>query len=184
MGKETEEIIMAGFGGQGILFLGKVLAETGMLTGQNVSWIPAYGPEMRGGTANCSVVISRNEIASPIVTEPDTLIAMNIPSVARFVDKIRPGGTLIYNSSLIDQKEFRSDIKICAIPANQLANEVGSDKVANVVMAGAYARFSDMMNFDAFIKAFPTLVPGKKKELLELNLAALKKGYDCANSTH
>jgi 2-oxoglutarate ferredoxin oxidoreductase subunit gamma len=109
---------------------------------------------------------------------------MNIPSVARFVDKIRPGGTLIYNSSLIDQKEFRSDIKVCAIPANQLANEVGSDKVANVVMAGAYARFSDMMNFDAFIKAFPTLVPGKKKELLELNLAALKKGYDCANSTH
>jgi 2-oxoglutarate ferredoxin oxidoreductase subunit gamma len=136
MGKETEEIIMAGFGGQGILFLGKVLAETGMMTGQNVSWIPAYGPEMRGGTANCSVVISKHEIASPIVTEPDTLIAMNIPSVAKFIDKIRKGGTLIYNSSLIDQKEF------------------------------------------------PNLVPGKKKDLLEINLAALKKGYDCANSAH
>jgi len=184
MGKETEEIIMAGFGGQGILFLGKVLAETGMMTGQNVSWIPAYGPEMRGGTANCSVVISQHEIASPIVTEPDTLIAMNIPSVAKFLDKIRPGGTLIYNSSLIDQKEFRSDIKVCAVPANKLAAEAGSDKTANVVMAGAYARFSDMMNFDAFLKAFPSLVPAKKKDLLEINLAALKKGYDCANSAH
>lgn len=184
MEKETEEIIMAGFGGQGVLFLGRVLAETGMMTGQNVSWIPAYGPEMRGGTANCSVVISKNDIASPIVSEPDTLIVMNIPSVARFIDKVRPGGTLIYNSSLISQTEFRSDIKICAIPANQLATELGNDKVANIVMAGAYARFSDMINLDAFLKAFPILVPARKKDLLEINLAALKKGYDCANSKH
>lgn len=182
MEKETEEIIMAGFGGQGILFLGKVLAEVGLAVGQKVSWIPAYGPEMRGGTANCSVVISNNEIASPIVLEPDTVIAMNRPSVTKFEPTIKPDGTLIYNSSLIDVTEFRKDIKSYAVPASELAIELGNDKVANVIMAGAYARISGVFSYDDVINAFPKFMPSSKKELLEINLKAFEKGYEFAGN--
>ncbi len=180
MGKETEEIIMAGFGGQGILFLGKVLAEVGLANGSKVSWIPSYGPEMRGGTANCSVVISQHEIASPIVIEPDTLIAMNLPSVTKFEPKVKAGGMMIYNSSLINTTEFRKDIKAFAVPASEMAIELGNDKVANVIMAGAYAKLSGMFNYDEVINAFPSFMPASKKELLEININAFKKGYEYA----
>ncbi len=180
MRKETEEIIMAGFGGQGILFLGKVLAEVGLASGSKVSWIPSYGPEMRGGTANCSVVISQHEIASPIVLEPDTLIAMNRPSVTRFEPKVKAGGTMIYNSSLIDVKDFRKDIRAFAVPASQMAIEMGNDKVANVIMAGAYAKLSGLFNYDQVISAFPNFMPSSKKELLDININAFKKGYEYA----
>lgn len=182
MGKETEEIIMAGFGGQGILFLGKVLAEVGLAIGQKVSWIPAYGPEMRGGTANCSVVISQNEIASPIVMEPDTLIAMNRPSVTKFEPTVKPGGTMIFNSSLIDTREFRSDIKTYAVPASEMAIELGNDKVANVIMAGAYARLSGVFSYDEVVSAFPRFIPSSKKDLFDINMSAFKKGYEYAGS--
>ena len=180
MGKETEEIIMAGFGGQGILFLGKVLAEVGMATGSKVSWIPSYGPEMRGGTANCSVVISHEEIASPIVLEPDTLIAMNLPSVTKFEPKIKAGGIMIYNSSLINISDFRKDIKAYAVPASEMAIELGNDKVANVIMAGAYAKLSGKFKYDEVIDAFPKFMPASKKELLDININAFKKGYEFA----
>jgi 2-oxoglutarate ferredoxin oxidoreductase subunit gamma len=178
MGRELEEIIMAGFGGQGILFLGKVLAEVGMSTGQNVSWMPSYGPEMRGGTANCTVVISKPEIASPIVLEPDTLIAMNRPSVTKFEPKIKAGGTMLYNSSLIDQEKFRDDIKVIDVPANKLAADLGNAKVANVIMAGAYVSISGVITYDDVIEALPKIIPASKKDLLEINIEAFKKGYE------
>ncbi|GAB4278130.1 MAG: 2-oxoacid:acceptor oxidoreductase family protein [Candidatus Rifleibacteriota bacterium] len=182
MGKGTEEIIMAGFGGQGILFLGKVLAEVGMAVGRKVSWIPSYGPEMRGGTANCSVVISDEEIASPIVLEPDTLIAMNLPSVTKFEPKIKAGGTMIYNSSLINITEFRKDIKSYAVPASEMAIEMGNDKVANVIMAGAYARLTGTFSEQDVVNAFPKFLPSSKKDLLEININAFKKGYEFAGN--
>lgn len=178
MSSKVERIILAGFGGQGILFLGKVLAETGMHAGKHVSWIPSYGPEMRGGTANCTVILSENEIASPIVTVPDTVIAMNRPSVAKFNLKIKAGGMLMYNSSLIERQEFRDDIRLVEIPASEIAEELGNPRVANLVMAGAYSKFSKLITFENLTAALPTLMPGGKKEMLEINLAAFKKGFD------
>jgi 2-oxoglutarate ferredoxin oxidoreductase subunit gamma len=179
MPEQTEEIVMAGFGGQGILFLGKILAELGMKIGFNVSWIPSYGPEMRGGTANCSVVLSNVPISSPIVNEPDTVIAMNRPSVARFNPKIKKAGMLIYNSSLIEGEKIREDIKTMKVPASEIADQLGNAKVANLVMAGAYVKFSKIIDFSQALKLIPQVIPAKKKELAELNLNAFKKGYEC-----
>ncbi len=178
MDKQAEEIIMAGFGGQGILFLGKVLAEFGLSAGKNVSWIPSYGPEMRGGTANCTVVISESPIASPIVLEPDTVIAMNRPSVAKFMPKIRKGGMLLYNSSLIEGEKFRDDVKTYGIPASKIADELGNPKVANLVMVGAYIRHCTFFDYDKVANVLPKIIPAKKKEMAEINKAAFDKGYN------
>lgn len=180
MSSKVERIILAGFGGQGVLFMGKILAETGMKAGKHVSWIPSYGPEMRGGTANCTVILSENEIASPMVTVPDTVIAMNKPSVAKFNLRIKAGGMLMYNSSLIERQEFRDDIRLVEIPARDIAVEAGSDRVANVVMAGAYCNFSKLIHFDDMLKAMPQLIPARKQDMLELNVEAFKKGYEYA----
>jgi 2-oxoglutarate ferredoxin oxidoreductase subunit gamma len=178
MSSKVERIILAGFGGQGILFLGKVLAETGMRAGKNVSWIPSYGPEMRGGTANCTVILSENEIASPMVTVPDSVIAMNRPSVAKFNVRIKAGGMLMYNSSLIERQEFRDDIRLVEIPASEIAEEIGNPRVANLVMAGAYAKFSKLFTYEDLVAAMPSLMPGSKKEMLEVNLQAIEKGFN------
>lgn len=178
MSSKVERIILAGFGGQGILFLGKVLAETGMRAGKNVSWIPSYGPEMRGGTANCTVILSENEIASPMVTVPDTVIAMNRPSVAKFNVRIKAGGMLMYNSSLIERQEFRDDIRLVEIPASDIAEELGNPRVANLVLAGAYAKFSKLFTYEDLVAAMPSLMPGSKKDLLEINMSAIEKGFN------
>jgi len=177
MSAEVERIILAGFGGQGVLFLGKILAEVGMRCGKNVSWLPSYGPEMRGGTANCTVVISEHPIASPMVSVPDTVIAMNRPSVAKFNVRIKAGGMLIYNSSLIERQEFRDDIRLVEIPASEIADELGNARVANLVMAGAYAQFSKLFTYEEMVKTLPLLMPAKKKEFLEVNIQALERGY-------
>ncbi len=178
MSSKVERIILAGFGGQGILFLGRVLAETGMNSDKHVSWIPAYGPEMRGGTANCSVIISENEIASPMVTVPDVVVAMNAPSVTKFNQKIKAGGMLMYNSSLIERQEFRDDIRLVEIPANEIAEELGNQRVASLVMAGAFAKFSKLLTLEDVLRTMPLMLKGNRQEMLELNMAALKKGYD------
>lgn len=177
MSTNIERIILAGFGGQGILFLGKVLAEVGMHSGKHVSWIPSYGPEMRGGTANCTVVISENPIASPMVTIPDTVIALNKPSVAKFSPRIKGGGMLMYNSSLIERQEFRDDIRLVEIPASEIADDLGNPRVANMVMAGAYATYSKVITYDDLVRLLPSLLPAKKKELIEINMAAVERGY-------
>lgn len=177
MSAEVERIILAGFGGQGILFLGKILAEVGMRCGKHVSWLPSYGPEMRGGTANCTVIISEHSIASPLVTVPDTVIAMNRPSVAKFNVRIKAGGMLMYNSSLIERQEFRDDIRLVEIPASEIADELGNARVANLVMAGAYVKFSKLVTYEEMAKSLPSLIPARKKELMDVNTQAFERGY-------
>lgn len=178
----VEEIIMAGFGGQGILFLGKILAELGMKAGRFVSWIPSYGPEMRGGTANCAVVLSDAPISSPLVNEPDAVLAMNRPSVARFISKLKAGGVIIYNSTLIEGEKFREDIRVIKVPATEVADELSNPRVANLVMAGAYARMSKIIRYQEAVNVLPTLIPAKRKELAQINLTAFTRGFQIADS--
>src|SRR5690554_2785131 len=131
------EIIIAGFGGQGVLVMGQLLAYAGMLEDKEVSWYPSYGPEQRGGTCNCSVVVSEEEVGSPIVAEPNLAIVMNLPSLERFESTIKPGGLLLYNTTLIEQKPKRTDIRIIGVPANEVADRLGNARVSNMVMLGA-----------------------------------------------
>ncbi|MBI3039432.1 2-oxoacid:acceptor oxidoreductase family protein [bacterium] len=175
---KVEKIILAGFGGQGILFLGKLLAQVGMISGKYVSWIPSYGPEMRGGTANCTVIISEQPIGSPLVTIPDIVIAMNRPSVSKFNVRIKPGGMLMYNSSLIERQEFRDDIRLVEIPASEIADDLGDSRVANMVMAGAYVKLSKILIYEDVTKNISALISTTKKALTELNLTAFEKGYN------
>lgn len=182
MSTNIERIILAGFGGQGILFLGKVLAEVGMHSGKHVSWIPSYGPEMRGGTANCSVVIAKEPIGSPMVNEPDCVLALNKPSIDKFAKTIRQGGVLVYNSSMSDQKPEKDGVTCIPVPASQIAEELGSSRVTNLVMVGAFAKYSQMVKYDDLVKWLPQIIPAKKKELAEINLHALKKGYEYVSS--
>ncbi|HOX23840.1 MAG TPA: 2-oxoacid:acceptor oxidoreductase family protein [Elusimicrobiales bacterium] len=170
-------IKISGFGGQGVVSAGALLANAGMLDGLNVSLFPAYGAEMRGGTANCSVVMSSDEVASPIVTVPDTVIVMNEPSLARWEKDMKPGGLMIINSSLVNSKPTRKDIKAVYVPCNQIAQELGSLKIANAVVLGAYAKQTKAVSPESLIKALPKVYKKAKPEVLELNAQAIKKGF-------
>ena len=133
-----ERLIVAGFGGQGVLSLGQIIAYASMYENKNVTWLPSYGPEMRGGTANCSVVVDDNPIASPVIATPDTLIAMNKPSLDKFIDKVKSDGLVLVNSSLISEKVKREDVTVVYVDANAVAHKVGNDKASNLVVLGAY----------------------------------------------
>lgn len=133
-----DKILLAGFGGQGVMFIGKVLAYSGMLGEREVCWIPSYGPEMRGGTANCSVLISDEEINSPVISQADAGIVLNQPSYDKFLTRIKPGGTLVANSSIVNIAQNRDDINLIAVPATELANEIGNASLANMVCLGAF----------------------------------------------
>ena len=178
MSAEVERIILAGFGGQGILFLGKVLAEVGMHCGKHVSWIPSYGPEMRGGTANCAVAVSDEEIASPVASTPEVVVAMNQPSFVRFQGALQSGGLLCANSSLVHTESARGDIEILAVPTSELAGELGSMKVANMIMLGALVRASSMISYDAMVENLAEILGKGRAKLLDLNKKALAMGYD------
>jgi len=173
-----EEIIVAGFGGQGVLLLGQVLAQAGMLEGKHVSWFPSYGPEMRGGTANCSVVISTGEIGSPVVSEPDTAIVMNLPSLTRFGPLVEPGGLLILNSSLINEPFRRDDIEVVNVPASEEAQALGNARVANMVVLGVYLAASDIIKPESVYRALPAVLPERHHDLLPLNEAAIQRGME------
>ena len=175
-----ESVIIAGFGGQGILFAGQVLAYAGMYDGNEVVWMPSYGPEMRGGTANCTVVVSSDRIRSPLVPNPLGVIAMNRPSFDRFEPDVRPGGVLIVNSSLIDAKSSRTDIRVFEVPANHIAEELGSAKVANLVALGAYVAATRAASLDSISKAVDKVVPDERAALRALNATAFRRGYDHA----
>ena len=175
-----EEIIIAGFGGQGIMVMGRLLAHAGMVEGRNVSWIPSYGPEMRGGTANCCVVISSDPIGSPVVAEPDTVIAMNRPSLEKFAPSIRPSGLLIYNSSLIDIVPERQDITAIAVRASGIASELGDVRAANMVALGAYLRARGVVSREAVVDSIRAVMPKLSQSLIDLNVKALDKGMDIA----
>ena len=165
-------IVIAGFGGQGILFAGKVLAYAGLQEGMEISWLPSYGPEMRGGTANCTVVVSDKPVSCPLVYEADVVVAMNLPSMTRFESLVKPGGMLFYNSSLIPQKPTRTDIQTIPVPANDIAMEMGNSRAANMVMLGAVAHGSGVAGDEALDKILAKVFSGKKAALLDLNRKA------------
>ncbi|MHB1651104.1 MAG: 2-oxoacid:acceptor oxidoreductase family protein [Desulfitobacteriaceae bacterium] len=169
--------ILAGFGGQGVLFIGKVLAQAGLLANRQVTWIPSYGPEMRGGTANCSVIISEKKIGSPTVGKPDLALVMNEASYKKFLLAVIPGGTLYVNSSLIPESEGRSDIRIIRLPANAIAHELGQDSVANIIMLGAMQVLTPSLPDEVIEQALQEMT-GKKPTLMEMNVRALQAGRE------
>jgi 2-oxoglutarate ferredoxin oxidoreductase subunit gamma len=171
-------IKISGFGGQGVISAGYLLAQAGMMEGKEVSFFPAYGAEMRGGTANCSVVVASEEVSTPIVSTPDTAIVLNEPSLAKFEPAVKPGGLLIINSSLINSKATRKDIKVLYVPCNEIANELGNAKVMNMVALGAFAAATGAMSVDAIGKALPKVYKKLKPEVIELNIKALKRGAE------
>lgn len=173
------ESIFAGFGGQGVMLMGQLLAYSGMYEGKNVTYFPSYGPEMRGGTANCSVIVSNEAVGSPVISELGILVAMNRPSMEKFEATVKPGGILFYNSSLIDVKPKRTDIKAVAVPANDIANELGNTRVANMVVMGAVLKATGVVGIDTVMKVLTEKVlTGKKKDLVGINRAALEKGME------
>ena len=178
---QPEGVMIAGFGGQGIIFAGKLLAQTAMRAGREVTYIPAYGAEVRGGTSNCSIVIHDQPIASPLVSTPTSLLAMNKASLARFAPCLRPGGLLIYNRSLIDtEPEPTGRTVVVPIPADELAIELGSQQVANMVMLGAYIHMSGILDLDQVVAALPDVLAKRHHNTLPANIAALNKGADFA----
>ena len=175
---KTTQILIAGFGGQGILFAGKFLAYKGLLEELQVSWLPSYGPEMRGGTANCNVILSDTPVGSPIVTTPDVLIAMNLPSLQKYVDTVAPGGQIYLDSSLIDVKVERSDVEVFYIPASQMARDNGIATLANMIIIGALLENHSELSFEGVDTVVEKLVPAKKAALVELNKKALSLGRE------
>ncbi len=175
----TNEIIISGFGGQGVMAIGKTLTEAGMKEGMEVSWLPSYGPEMRGGTANCSVVLSHEPIVSPIVLEPSELIAMNLPSLIKFEPVVKKGGTIFVNSSVVDQKVSRSDVRAVYVDCIKIADELGNAKVANMVMLGAYIEAMKNLSTDTIKEMLVHMFTGPKAKLVDLNIEALKRGAQC-----
>jgi 2-oxoglutarate ferredoxin oxidoreductase subunit gamma len=173
-----QEVIIAGFGGQGVLFAGKLLAYTGLEVGKDATWIPSYGPEMRGGTANCTVVVSDEEIGSPFVKNPTAVIAMNLPSLDKFEDRVAPGGVLVVNASMVDRPVQREDITVVNIPANEIAEDIGSSRSANMVLLGALLGNLDLLPLDAIEKALEGHMPERHKKFLQGNIEALRKGAE------
>ncbi|MDZ7374735.1 MAG: 2-oxoacid:acceptor oxidoreductase family protein [candidate division KSB1 bacterium] len=171
-------IKIAGFGGQGILLLGLALAEAGMEAGYQVSWLPSYGPEMRGGTANCHVILSSRRIGSPLVSRPSVLIAMNRPSLDRFEPEVEGGGLVMYDSSLIDRPVMRKDVEALAVPATAMADELGNTRAANMVMLGAYVAHTGVVGREHVVQILPKVI--KRKQLIELNERAIAKGWEYA----
>jgi len=171
-----QQNLFAGFGGQGMLLIGQFLAQAGMTEGKYVSWLPSYGPEMRGGTANCSVCVSDKPIASPVLTRANCVVAMNRPSLDKFEDMVRPGGFLIINSSLIDTKARRDDINVFYVPASELAEKVGNIKVANVIILGAFLELTKCVSMDSVLDAIALKLGKKKAHLVEINKQALIEG--------
>ena len=174
----TTQILIAGFGGQGILFAGKFLANKGLLEGRQLSWLPSYGPEMRGGTANCSVVLSDQPIGSPIVTKPDVLIAMNLPSRDKYESAVVPGGVIFVDSALIERKVRRNDVKAYYIPATKLAQQNGIPTLANMIMLGKVMRECDFVSYEGIEDAVRTVVSAKHADLFDVNLRAINIGRE------
>ncbi len=174
----TSEIQLAGFGGQGILFAGKVLAYCGMYSGREVSWLPSYGPEMRGGTCNCSVILSDDKIGSPVVQNPSVLIAMNQPSFAKFISDVVSGGTVLADSSLIDVQTDRTDITVYSVPATDMAKESGLTGGANIILLGKLIKETGIISMEDIEGALRKIIPPKKAQLIENNMKAIQLGYD------
>ncbi len=174
----TRELLFAGFGGQGLLFSGKVLAYKGLIEDKNVSWLPSYGPEMRGGTANCSVIISDEPVGAPIISTPDVLVAMNLPSLDKYESTVRPGGKIFVDSSLIERKVERGDVDVYYIPATKLANENGAPTLANMILMGKLLRVFEEYDEELVKKALGKCISARHADLLDLNLKCMEIGRD------
>lgn len=175
-------IIIAGFGGQGVLFAGQLLTYAGMDKGLHVTWIPSYGPEMRGGTANCTVIVSDEEIGAPTVARPDVAVVFSIPSYEKYEELLKPGGLLIVNSSIVKETSQRTDIEVVALPANVIAEEFGSTKMMNMVTIGALLAKRPFLDIDDLCKTLQDHLPARKHHLLEANKQVLQRGYELATA--
>lgn len=171
-------IRIAGFGGQGVISAGILLAQAGVEDKKNASWLPSYGPEMRGGTANCSVVVTDGEVYTPIVSAPDTVIVMNEPSLPKFEPLLKKGGLMIINSSLINSRPTREDITVVCVPCNQIAAEIGMDRIANLVALGAFVKLTGAVTLASVADAMKKVYKRAKPEMLEINRKALQAGFD------
>lgn len=170
------DLIIAGFGGQGVLLIGKMLAYAGMADGKEVSWLPSYGPEMRGGTCNCTVVIADRPVGSPVVERPRVAMVMNLPSLEKYEGMVKPGGLLLVNTSLINREVQRSDVRAIKVPANEIANRLGNPRAANMVALGAYLGATRAVSLEAVEGLVRETFAGKAK-VIDSNLAALREGY-------
>ena len=174
----TVQILIAGFGGQGVLFAGKFIAYKALLEGKQLSWLPSYGPEMRGGTANCSVIVSNDPVGSPIVSNPDVLMVMNLPSLDKYENAAVKGAKIFVDSTLIERKVARTDVDTFYIPATQMANEAGISTLSNMIMVGKVIRETGVVSYDNIVDAFKKVVSAKHANLLDVNLKALEMGYN------
>ena len=172
----TQQVQIAGFGGQGVMSMGQMLCYGGMLEGREVSYLPSYGPEMRGGAAYCMITVSDEPVGAPVFAHPDCLMAMNLPSLDKFEGNVAPGGRLFINSSLISRKAERSDIEVHYIPANDIALELGNSRVAGMVMLGAYLKLSGVVGHDGIHGALKKVLGERKASLIDVNLQALERG--------
>ncbi len=171
-----KETIFAGFGGQGVLMMGYVFAVSVMRDGRHVTYLPSYGAEVRGGTANCTVVVSDEEIASPVSSSPDHVIVMNNPSLLRYQGVIRSGGTMMINDSLVEAELARDDVEEIRVPVTEIANELGSPRIANMIMLGAFAAKSGLTSLDSLMNGLTEIVKGKKASIMELNRKGMERG--------
>jgi 2-oxoglutarate ferredoxin oxidoreductase subunit gamma len=174
------EIVIAGFGGQGVMSMGQLITYAAMHEGKHVSWLPSYGPEQRGGTANCAVMVSDQEIGSPLIENPTVAIVLNKPSFDKFEPRVVSGGVLIVNSSLIENKSTRTDIKVIEIPAIELATEIGEPRVSNSVILGAFVAASGAVTIDSVVEGLRNVLPERRHNLIPANKVALEKGAEFA----
>lgn len=174
----SKQMLIAGFGGQGVLFAGKFIAYAGLIEEKEVSWLPSYGPEMRGGTANCSVILSDSKVGSPIVDKPDVLVALNAPSLDKYEDAVVPGGQIFVDSSLIERKVKRTDVEVFYIPASKLASDKNLSGLANMIMMGHMIKHSEVISYDTVEKSMAKVVSAKKQNLFDANKNAVELGYN------
>lgn len=174
------QILIAGFGGQGILFAGKFLAYQGLMEGKEISWLPSYGPEMRGGTANCSVIVADTPVGSPIVSDPDILAVMNLPSLDKYENAAVPGAKIFIDSTLIERKVVREDVKAYYIPATGMAREAGIPTLANMILVGKIIKETGIVSMSDIRKGLEKVVSARHADLLDLNLKAIEMGYNYA----
>ncbi len=174
----TTKLIIAGFGGQGILFFGKLLSYKALFENKEVSWLPSYGPEMRGGTATCSVTISSSLIGSPIIDEPDILVAMNLPSLDKFESKVKSGGKIFVDSTMVDRKVKRSDVEAFYIPSSEISQEMGNVALSNIVLLGKVLKECPELGRNKIEEAIKKVVSAKHQDMYEINLEAINRGFN------
>ena len=173
-----KQFLLSGFGGQGILFTGKFLAYKGLIDNKQVSWLPSYGPEMRGGTASCSVIVSDEPVGSPIVSNPDVLVAMNLPSLDKFESTVAPGGMIFMDSTLIERDVTRTDVTVFKVPATQLASDNGMPTLANMILLGKILKELDDFDADSITAALNKVISAKRADMMDVNRKALQIGAD------